>query len=188
VQTGMTARRAEAARGLRSFSMLDISDQFLRDYGIEVEDKEMVSYLAPWYKRLIGLIYVRPDVEPTLRLLRDGGLKLGLVSNTVWPASVHDLDLERFGIKDFLDCRIYSCEVGWEKPAPQIFRAALDCMDLPPEEVAFVGDFLRYDIAGAQAMGMAAIWKRVEGRPRDIDDYDEVVPDAVVSGIGEVPA
>ena len=186
VNTGMKAHRDEAARSLRSFSMSDVLEPILLEHGIEGEDTS--SYLAPWYKHLIGLVYVRPDVDPTLRLLREGGLKLGLVSNTVWPASVHDPDLDRFGLKDLLDCRMYSCEVGWEKPAPQIFRAALDCMSLRPEEVAFVGDFLRYDVAGAQRVGMKGIWKRVEGRPRDIDDYDEVVPDATISTLSELPA
>jgi FMN phosphatase YigB (HAD superfamily) len=99
---------------------------------------------------------------------------------------VHDPDLERFGVKDLLDCRFYSCEVGWEKPAPQIFEAALECLGLPPEEVAFVGDFLRYDIAGAQAAGMKGIWKRVEGRPEEADDHT-VVPDATITRIGELP-
>jgi putative hydrolase of the HAD superfamily len=185
LQTGMVKRRAEAAQTLHSFSMMDVLEQIMADHGIEDDDK--TAYLAPWYEHLIGLIYIRPDVEPTLRLLRDGGLKLGLVSNTVWPASVHDPDLERFGIKELLDCRLYSCEVGWEKPAPQIFKEALDCMGLRPEETAFVGDFLRYDVAGAQRAGMRGIWKRVQGRPRDIDDYDEVVPDATITTLGELP-
>jgi FMN phosphatase YigB (HAD superfamily) len=34
---------------------------------------------------------------------------------------------------------------------------------------------------------MKGIWKRVEGRPPDADDYS-VVPDAVISRISDLPA
>ncbi len=184
VNTSMQTRRAQAANTLRGFSMLDVLGPILMEHGIDAPDTH--EYLSVWYKSLAGLVYVRPDVQPTLRLLKEQGLKLGLVSNTTWPASIHDPDLERFGIKDMLECRLYSCEVGWEKPAPQIFLAALDCMDLRPEETAFVGDFLRYDVVGAQAVGMKGVWKRVEGRPDEADDYT-VVPDATITTIGDLP-
>jgi putative hydrolase of the HAD superfamily len=175
-----TARATMRGRPLTSL----LPDLFER-HGIN--DLQPEECILPWYRRVTGIIYVEDDVRPTLLALRDRGLKLGLVSNTAWPSAAHDPDLERFGLLDLLECRIYSCETGWEKPAPQIFHTALDCMGLPPEEVAFVGDFLRYDVAGAQAVGMKGIWKRVEGRPPDADDYS-VVPDAVISRIADLPA
>src|SRR6266508_4395308 len=49
--------------------------------------------LLPWYGRTDEFIYIEPDVMPTLETLRDRGLKLGLVSNTSWPAPAHDRDL-----------------------------------------------------------------------------------------------
>ena len=45
----------------------------------------------------------------------------------------------------------------------------------------------RYDVAGAQRVGMKGIWKRVEGRPPEADDHS-VTPDAVITHIGELPA
>ena len=176
--------RQESATSLRSHSMTDVLRSILRHH--ETEDAGAHEYLTPWYKGLADITYVKPDVVPTLTGLKERGLKLGLLSNTSWPASVHDADLERFGLKDLLECRIYSCEAGWEKPAPQIFTAALECMGLQPSETAFVGDFLRYDVAGAQGVGMKGVWKRIEGRPEEVDD-EKVVPDAVIAGIGELP-
>lgn len=181
----VSARWAQARDTMQGPSMLDVLQQMLAEHGIE--DMRADECLLPWYNRNIDLIYVEPDVKPTLELLRANGLKLGLVSNTGWPAAAHDPDLERFEIKDLLECRIYSCEVGWEKPAPQIFEAALECMGLRPEETAFVGDFLRYDVAGAHGVGMKGIWKRVDGRPEEIDDHS-IVPDATITRIGELPA
>jgi putative hydrolase of the HAD superfamily len=185
VGTSVQAHRSRSASSLRSHSMLDVLSSVFEQHGIE--GMQAQECLLPWYGRLTDLIYIEPDVEPALRLLRDGGLKLGLVSNTSWPSATHDRDLERFGIKHLLECRLYSCEVGWEKPAPQIFEEALGCLGLPAEQVAFVGDFLRYDVAGAQAVGMKGIWKRVANRPQEVDDHT-VVPDATIARIGELPA
>ena len=184
VNTSVQSRRSSTAATLRSHSMLDVLGSVFEQHGIE--DMRAEECLLPWYSRLTDLIYIERDVKPTLRLLHQGGLKLGLVSNTSWPSMAHDADLERFGIRDLLECRLYSCEVGWEKPAPKIFEEALRCLELPPAQVAFVGDFLRYDIAGAQGVGMKGIWKRVPDRPQEIDDHS-VVPDAVITRIGELP-
>ncbi|HKP54075.1 MAG TPA: HAD-IA family hydrolase [Chloroflexia bacterium] len=169
---------------MKGESMVELLDAVFEEHGISEVSSD--QYLPVWFNGVSELTYVKPDVIPTLRQLREMGLKLGLVSNTAWPAAAHDPDLDKFGIKEYLDCRIYSCELGWEKPAPQIFQAALDCMGLPPEEIAFVGDFLRYDVKGAQAMGMKGIWKRVEGRPDGLDDYT-ITPDATITRIGELP-
>ena len=123
--------------------------------------------------------------SPALELLKERGLKLGLISNTGWTAQHHDPDLERFGLKDLLECSI-SCEVGWEKPAPQIFKAALECMGIEPSEAVMVGDFLRYDVAGAHGVGMKGIWKQMDNRPYEADDHS-IVPDGVIRKIGELP-
>ena len=76
--------------------------------------------------------------------------------------------------------------MGWEKPAPPIFHAALDCLGTRPEETAFVGDFRRYDIAGAHSVGMKGILKRVDGRPEEMDD-PSIEPDALITRVSELP-
>lgn len=44
------------------------------------------------------------------------------------------------------------------KPAPVIYRAALDMLGLPPSEVVAVGDSLEHDIGGAQAAGVDSLF------------------------------
>ena len=170
----------------RGRSLLSVLPELFARHGITGLTPE--DCLAPWYdQRATGWVYIRPDVKPTLEHLRAQGLKLGIVSNTAWPAAAHDSDLAHFGIIDLFECRIYSCDFGWEKPDPRIFHAALDCLGLRPEETAFVGDFLQYDVAGAHTVGMKGIWKRVPGRPDEADDHT-IKPDGVITGLGELPA
>jgi ribonucleotide monophosphatase NagD (HAD superfamily) len=44
------------------------------------------------------------------------------------------------------------------KPAPIIYSAALDMLQLPPEQVIAVGDSLEHDIGGAQAAGIHSVF------------------------------
>lgn len=44
------------------------------------------------------------------------------------------------------------------KPAPRIFRALLDSLDLDPRAVWYVGDHLHEDVSGSASAGMTAIW------------------------------
>ncbi|MGH3191342.1 MAG: HAD family hydrolase [Streptosporangiaceae bacterium] len=53
---------------------------------------------------------------------------------------------------------IDSAVVGVAKPDPAIFRIALDALGVPPSgTVLYVGDSLRYDVAGALAAGLQPV-------------------------------
>ncbi|TMJ93736.1 MAG: HAD family hydrolase [Actinobacteria bacterium] len=99
------------------------------------------------------------DALPTLALLRDRGLRVGLVSNTS-----RDLDafIRHFGIE--VDAWISSGAFGKVKPSPTIFRAVLELLDTPPERAAMVGDSLADDVEGARAIGMRGILLDRDGR------------------------
>ena len=91
------------------------------------------------------------DSLPVLGLIREHGLKIGLVSNT-------GRDLEAFVSHHGLDvdAALGSGAYGKTKPHPAIFLAALDALDVGAEEAAMVGDSPEDDIAGAVALGMRA--------------------------------
>ncbi len=64
--------------------------------------------------------------------------------------------LDQWKIADAFDSVIVSAEVGVMKPHPHIYQAALDALDVAPQEALFIDDFTR-NIAGAEALGMHAI-------------------------------
>ena len=91
------------------------------------------------------------DVLPVLGLLRDHGLKLGLVSNT-------SRDLDEF-VRHFrldVDAWISSRTHGKVKPSPTIFNAILEELEVEPPAAVMVGDSAEDDIEGARALGMDA--------------------------------
>jgi len=75
--------------------------------------------------------------------------------------------LERCGILDCFRTITDSGLVGYEKPHPAIFEAALRGMDVAPEQSLYVGDMYSVDYLGATQAGMQAILFDVSGAYRD---------------------
>ena len=55
-----------------------------------------------------------PEVPRILSLLRDNGIKVGIVTNAYQPMWVRDVELEQHGLLDYFpDCRISAADVGY---------------------------------------------------------------------------
>jgi len=93
------------------------------------------------------------DVPGTLVTLERMGLKLAVVSN--WDHRLPGL-LDDLRLTSHFEAVVFSAEVGAEKPAAEIFAAALAELGCPPEEVLHVGDSRLEDVEGAEAAGMSA--------------------------------
>ena len=114
-----------------------------------------------------------PAAVPVLTALRERGLRTGLLSNTHWPRELHERWLADAGLLDLLDVRLYTSGMTRMKPHAEAFRALADAVGVAPSRAVFVGDRLRDDVSGAQAVGMRTV--HLVGRP--VEGYD-VVPDA----------
>jgi putative hydrolase of the HAD superfamily len=55
------------------------------------------------------------------------------------------------------DVVVDSALIGVEKPDPRIFQAALQALDVAPEEALYLGDLYAVDVLGARAAGMHAV-------------------------------
>ena len=78
-----------------------------------------------------------------------------------------DAVLKRCGIADCFASITDSGLVGYEKPHPAIFEAALRQMKAAPAESLYVGDVYSVDYVGAQSAGMDAVLFDVAGTYRD---------------------
>ena len=69
--------------------------------------------------------------------------------------------LRQHGLYDLFDVFAVSDELGVEKPDPKIFSAALDTLGVEPgdyDKALMVGNNLRRDVRGANALGLVSIW------------------------------
>lgn len=94
-----------------------------------------------------------------LQRIRTLGKKSAIVSNTPWgsPAGPWQRELARHGLLELVDASVFCVDVGWRKPAPQIFEHALARLEVVPSATVFVGDDAEWDVAGARRAGIAPI-------------------------------
>jgi putative hydrolase of the HAD superfamily len=143
------------------------------------------AYRRPWdcYTHTDG------DVAGLLSALRERGLSIGVLSNTLWPADWHRKIFERDGIIGLIDAAVYSSEMPWTKPHPEVFRQAMAALGATePASCCFVGDRLFEDIYGAQRVGMRAVLVPHSAIPDDelMAGTSMSDPDAVVQRLSEV--
>jgi len=114
--------------------------------------------------------------------LGEKGLRLGLITNRTYGEAHTRRDLAGFGLAGLFEHVIVSADVGYLKPHPRIFQAALAAAGARPQECALVGDNMRADIQGAQDSGLLAIWLR---SPLAACDHP-VTPDATIDRLSEL--
>ena len=103
------------------------------------------------------IVLVDPHVVPLLLELRDRGIKRALCSNAPFPPETMRRQVDTNGIGQLIDASVFSSMIGRRKPAAEMYRAALDAIELAPERVLFVGNRVREDYEGPIAMGMRAV-------------------------------
>lgn len=105
---------------------------------------------------------IRPGTREALQLLGQR-YPLAVISNA--DGKIADV-LNRCGIGNCFQKITDSGLVGYEKPHPAIFEAALSDMNVSPEQSLYVGDFFSVDYVGATRVGMQAILFDVSGAYR----------------------
>lgn len=100
------------------------------------------------------------------REVSEMGLMTALISNVVdewepcWDAVVPPLEL--------FDAVVYSCQVGLRKPNPAIYRLAMECLGVEPQETLFLDDFPAM-VDAARALGMVVV---------HVEDHDAAIVEA----------
>lgn len=174
---GYTHTEEEIAQALRTFNRehnellltgRDVAPAERLARVLELIDPQLVEQLSPdelcaVNEALTGAIRLSPPVpmvgsHEVLREADRRGLALGLISNTgISHGGVLREFLAETGLLPYLRIQIFSDELRLAKPAPEIFRSALDAIGVTPEEAAYVGDTPVTDTAGARAAGMWSI-------------------------------
>ena len=127
--------------------------------------------------------YTDPDVAPLLAALRARGIRVGVLSNTMWPRALHERVFARDDVLGLIDGAVYSSEIPWTKPSPEAFRAAMAAVGVTdPAACVFVGDRPYDDIFGAASLGM-----RTALVPNStVPAHDAAAPDLVLTRLADL--
>ena len=156
-------------------------EQVFQRAGVDISEAILASYFEAWEPHT----FTDPDAPPLLRELRRRAIRTGVLSNTMWPRSMHERVFLRDDVLHLLDGAVYSSEIPWCKPHPEAFRAAMAAVGVDdPAQCVFVGDRPYDDIHGAKSTGMRAVLVPND----DVPGYDGAAPDAVISRLSELPS
>jgi len=96
-----------------------------------------------------------PGARELLRALH-GQARVVVVTNN--EVAEQEEKVRFLGIGAWIDGLVVSEAVGAAKPDPKIFEAALTTADVPRAQATMVGDSWPYDVEGARAAGLRAVW------------------------------
>jgi putative hydrolase of the HAD superfamily len=133
--------------------------------------------------------YLDPDVPPLFAQLRERGVRIGVLSNTIWSRAYHQRLFARDDVLSLIDGDVYSSEIPWVKPHPEAFGAAMAAVGVTePGACVYVGDRPYEDVFGAQQVGMRAVLVPHSDIPTDQQVPVDVVPDGVAHRLLDVVA
>ena len=166
----------------RSATLADLMATAAEELGLDVAEalleEAALRHLDAWTPH----IRHDPQARVALRELRDEGVKTGLLSNTHWPRAFHEHFLERDGLVDLIDARLYTSEMPFQKPHTSAFLTAAEALDVDPTRAVFVGDRPWDDISGAQGAGMRTVLRPNPFAP----DIEGIEPDARITRLPEL--
>jgi len=131
----------------------------------KVEEKELweaaeakVGRKIPMDQRNIWLTWENlqplPEMRELVKALRRAGYPVGLLTNIT---SLAEADVSAHGGYDGFDFLVQSCNVGFAKPEPEIYKLAMQYFpNAKAEEIVFVDDREK-NLVPAQAMGMPTV-------------------------------
>ena len=180
---GIAAAICAAEQGLwqvsRDSGQSATLDHVFAQAGVAATDGLLASYYAQWDPHT----YTDPEVAPLLRYLRERGIRIGVLSNTMWPRTAHERVFQRVEVLGLIDGSVYSSEIPWVKPHAEAFRAAMAAIGMTdPGECVYVGDRPYDDVHGAKSVGMRAVLVPNS----DVPPFEAAVPDAVISRLSDL--
>jgi putative hydrolase of the HAD superfamily len=178
---------AEAWRLAREEHRSTTLDAVIRSVGLEPTGPAHARGLQAYRQFWEPHTFTDDDVIPLLSALRERGVAVGVLSNTIWSRTEHEEVFRRDGVFDLIDAGVYTSEIEWTKPHPEAFLIAMDAVRVAdPRRCVFVGDRLFDDIYGARAVGMRAVLLPHSMIPDDQRGPLDGEPDEVIGRLADL--
>jgi putative hydrolase of the HAD superfamily len=172
-------------RGRTTHDSARLAD-ILAEAGVDPAHDRHHLALAAYHRFWEPHTHTDPQVTPLWEGLRQRGIRVGVLSNTIWTREYHREVFARDGVLELIDGDVYSSEIHVVKPHPEAFLAACSAVDVTPENAVYVGDRMFEDVHGPQQVGMRAIWVPHSTIPPAQHVEVDAEPDAVAHELLDV--
>ena len=125
---------------------------------------------------------VIPGAVEALHRFRSHGAGLALITNGSREAQ--RAKIERFDLERHFDHIFIEGEIGFGKPAREVYLMAMAALGSEPADTMCVGDNLDWEVAVPQKLGIYSVWINPTGEDPPADSG--ITPDRIVASIAEV--
>lgn len=148
---------SQASRRFREQEARGFLQEACQQFGWELTDEKLGRFLDVLEREAmcVALFWDTIIALQAIRAKKGKKLKLILISNA-WGFPAHQMVTES-GFGAFFDEIVFSFEVGYQKPDPEIFLEACRRIGVRPEKVLMVGDSWENDLLGARRVGMPVV-------------------------------
>lgn len=148
----------------------------MRDFGYKISEADARKFQAD-YERAQNDIQLPKEISALLNQA-DGRYKLAVITNG--PAEHQQRKIRQLALQHWIpkEAMFISGAVGSAKPEIDIFRAAEEYLNVPAEEILYIGDSFENDVEGAKNAGWQVWW--FNHRQRDVPVPHQYLPDATL--------
>jgi putative hydrolase of the HAD superfamily len=118
------------------------------------------------------------NLTTMLEELKRYRIQIGMITNGYGQFQMNHI--KALEIEKYFDVILISEWEGIKKPDPQIFKRALQQLNVSPNQSLFVGDHPYNDVKAAQSVGIKGIWKKDR-------QWNHVEADFIIDDLAEVP-
>jgi putative hydrolase of the HAD superfamily len=185
----IAAQRAASLERYPEYDVVAIWRGLLQAAGLTPETlpveklRQLPVFLAELHRALARKrLALYPDVRAVLDTLRRH-YTLGVVSDAQSAYAVPEL--RAVGLNEYFATVIVSGDYGYRKPDSRLFAAALQELDVGPDQAIYVGNDMYCDIFGAQQAGLRTVfWPTQFGKKA----HAGVAPDYTIAHFAQLPA
>lgn len=131
-------------------------EEVARAFGLSVPSGAHEAYEEAYAPAFRDAQRLFDDVPALLAAAHGAALPVALLTNS--GAAPTRLKLEALGLADAFEVVVTTDTLGFGKPDPRIYLEACRRVDARPWDAVCIGDSLEWDVLGAEAAGMRAVW------------------------------
>ncbi|GIK58460.1 MAG: hypothetical protein BroJett015_41230 [Chloroflexota bacterium] len=167
-----------ATRHEANLRVVDLLAMALAELGVTAVTAADIAAAAMQYGAAIqAQAELTPQAVETVAQVKATGYRVGLVSNTMFPGTLHRADMDRFGLTPYFDAMVFSADVNMWKPNADPFRQVLAGLGVDADTAVYIGDDPASDVVGGRAAGMRTVYYKGNSRfttPPGITPHAEI--------------
>ncbi|MHB8910927.1 MAG: HAD family hydrolase [Syntrophales bacterium] len=145
-----------------NFSRCALLEEVFRHYGRQVDPALVEQWETGYWARIKAMTRPFPETERVLETLLARAYRLALITNTQGQRQQGKHRLSNYPeLERFFEVIVVAGQNGVPaKPDSAPFCLCLEKLAIAPGEALYVGDDLRIDVRGSEAVGMHPVWLR----------------------------